>query len=177
MPHIHDKDGQHDHSIDMFVFRTDFDEPKLMMHLHRKHHKFMQFGGHIELDENPMQAMRHELSEESGYDPGQVKVLQPAGSLTHLTDAILHPIPATYNTHLVVDKHFHSATYYALVTDEEPANAVREGESTDIQLFSRAELEKLSVDEILDNTKETALYMFDRILPNWEPIELLSFEV
>ncbi len=53
MAHIHTQPGQHDHTASAYIFRVDFDEPKLVLHLHRKINKYLQFGGHIELHETP----------------------------------------------------------------------------------------------------------------------------
>lgn len=176
MPHIHDKPGQHDHVIDMFIFRTDFDEPKLMFHMHRKHAKYMQFGGHVELNETPMQAVIHELREESGYDADQLSVLQPKGSMTKSDDMVVHPIPAVYNTHALLNEHFHIGSYYALVTDQPPAHDPEEGESTDIKLFTRQELVDMPDEQVMANARESALFMFDHILKAWEPIPLDQFD-
>jgi len=63
MAHIHTQPGQHDHTASAYIVRTDFDEPKIMLHLHRKIGKYLQFGGHVELHETPWQAVVHELRE------------------------------------------------------------------------------------------------------------------
>jgi 8-oxo-dGTP pyrophosphatase MutT (NUDIX family) len=77
MSHIHKKPGQHDHTASTFLFRTDFSEPKVMLHFHQKLGSYMQFGGHVELNETPWQTVIHELREESGYDIDQLQILQP----------------------------------------------------------------------------------------------------
>lgn len=77
MAHIHTEPGQHDHTASGFIVRTDTPEPTLILHRHKKTGKYMQFGGHIELDETPWQAVRHELMEESGYDLSDLQILQP----------------------------------------------------------------------------------------------------
>jgi 8-oxo-dGTP pyrophosphatase MutT (NUDIX family) len=177
MPHIHSKDGQHDHTVSMFIFRTDFDEPKILLHWHIKLFCYLQFGGHIELDEHPTQTIIHELKEETGYDIDQVQILQPSTYVKKLTGAIAHPVPVIYNTHPIGENHFHTDAGYVLVTDQEPAGAPDEGESTDIRLFTRDEVVALPDDKIKPNVKEQILYMFDHTLPNWEPVELSSFEI
>lgn len=170
MAHIHTLPGQHDHTASMYLFRTDFDEPKIMLHLHRKLGKYMQFGGHIELDETPWQAVAHELREESGYDISQVTLLQPQLRLEFLTDSAVHPTPAIHSTHLVANDHYHTDSAYVITTDQEPTDKPGEGESNDIQLFTRSEIAALPSDKILENVREGIFYMFDTILPNWESV-------
>jgi 8-oxo-dGTP pyrophosphatase MutT (NUDIX family) len=160
----------------MYLFRTDFSEPKIMLHLHKKLGKFMQFGGHIELDETPWQAVKHELREESGYDLSQVRLLQPKLRLETLTDAAVHPTPAIHSTHLVTDGHYHTDSAYVITTGDEPAGSPDEGESNDIQLFTRSEIVALPPEQILDNVREGILYMFDSLLPNWESVTPDTFK-
>src|SRR3954465_16018556 len=98
MPHIHTEPGQHDHTVSAYIFRTDFSEPKVMLHLHKKHGTYMQFGGHIELNENPWQAITHELREEAGYELDELFILQPHQRLMHLSrGAIAHLQPDSHN--------------------------------------------------------------------------------
>src|SRR5690349_16040516 len=91
MSHIHTEFGQHDHTVSAYVIRTDFEEPKLMLHLHRKFGRYAQFGGHIELNETPWQAIAHELEEESGYMLDNVQILQPSKRLSSVVSAVVHP--------------------------------------------------------------------------------------
>lgn len=175
MPHLHTRPGQHDHTVSIYLFRTDFDEPKIMLHMHRKFGRYMQFGGHIELNETPVQTIVHELKEESGYDIDQVQLLQPAQRLRALTGATLHPVPLAYNTHPIPPDHFHTDTVYAVTTRETPRQQPEAGESTDIRLFTRAEVAALSNDQTLDNVREIILYIFDEILDTWQPVSPNTF--
>src|SRR5437879_1527745 len=99
MPHIHTKPGQHDHTASAYIVRIDGKEPKILLHKHKKSGKYQQFGGHIELDETPWQAVLHEIKEESGYDAKQLMLLQPKERLKSLGDADQHPVPVCHNTH------------------------------------------------------------------------------
>jgi 8-oxo-dGTP pyrophosphatase MutT (NUDIX family) len=178
MPHIHTKPGQHDHTISVYLVRTDFSEPKIMLHLHRKIGTYAQFGGHIELHETPWQSVIHELKEEAGYNIEQISVLQPRNRMTAITGAVVHPYPAVHSTMgYPSDKgHFHTDTTYALITSESPHALPDKGESTDIRLFTRAELVALGKDMIDGVTYDTALYIFDEILNNWEAISPQAFQ-
>lgn len=53
MPHIHTEPGQHDHTASAYIVRLDEAEPALILHRHKILGQYLQFGGHVELDENP----------------------------------------------------------------------------------------------------------------------------
>jgi 8-oxo-dGTP diphosphatase len=66
MAHIHTKPGQHDFTASAFIIRIDTPKPKVLLHMHKKLGVLLQPGGHIELNENPWQAVHHEIEEETG---------------------------------------------------------------------------------------------------------------
>lgn len=178
MPHIHTIPGQYDHTASAYIFRTDFNEPKVLLHLHKKLGKYMQFGGHVELDETPWEAVTHELLEESGYDMSQVQVLQPHHRIHALTDAVIHPQPVSYSTHPFGQgiEHFHTDTAYALITGQTPHRQPEEGESSETKLLTRDGLVTLSPDEIPENVREIALFIFDHCLKSWEAVPTSQFK-
>lgn len=155
--------------------RTDFDEPKIMLHLHKKLGKYMQFGGHVELHENPWQALIHETQEESGYELKQLKLLQPKERIKKLTGSIAHPVPMCINTHpFKDDTHFHIDIEYAFVTDQEPLHEVGDDESHEFAFFTRSEIVQLGDDKIFENTREIVLFFFDVCLPKWERVQAVE---
>jgi 8-oxo-dGTP pyrophosphatase MutT (NUDIX family) len=177
MPHIHTEPGQHDHTASAFLIRTDMSEPKILLHFHKKLKSYMQFGGHIELNETPWQAITHELKEESGYDMDQVRILQPEKRLEKLSGhTVVHPQPIAHMTHRFSETHFHTDTTYAFVTDQPPRHSPAEDESNDIQLFTRTELSSFPSDKIFEDVREIALYIFDNSLEEWRAIETKNFE-
>lgn len=175
MPHIHTEPGQHDHTASVFLFRADFAEPRVILHLHKKLGTFMQFGGHVELDETPWQAIIHELREESGYEINQLQILQPEERLTKITDAVVHPQPLTHSTHQVIDGHFHTDSAYVMMTSEPPAHTPEDGESQNIQLFTHSQIEAMPKSQILENVREIILYAFDGPLQKWQPVSPKTF--
>lgn len=177
MPHIHTNPGEHDQTVSIYLFRNDFPEPKIMLHFHRKLNAYMQFGGHIELHETPMQALAHELREESGYDLNQVQLLQPTVRLRHISGAVTHPVPVTYNTHPVGIDHFHSDAVFAGVSQDLPNNPPTEGESTEILLLTRQELIDFPTDKIIENVREIAIFIFDNILNDWSATPMDEFKL
>jgi 8-oxo-dGTP pyrophosphatase MutT (NUDIX family) len=61
MPHIHEK---YDFVVSVFIV---FKDKVLLVH-HPRYHKWLPIGGHIELDEDPEQALYREIEEESGLE-------------------------------------------------------------------------------------------------------------
>jgi hypothetical protein len=172
MPHIHTDPGQHDLTASAYVVRLDTPEPTLMLHMHKKLHRYMQFGGHVELHETPWQAVIHELAEESGYELTQLKLLQPKIRLRSFSDALLHPMPISLQTHQFGDAdHYHTDTAFAFVTDEPPKHAIKEGESTEFKYFTLHELRTVSQDQIRENVRETGIFVLEELLRHWQPID------
>ena len=178
MPHIHTEAGQHDHTVSIYLFRTDFEQPKIMLHFHKKMNAVAQFGGHIELNETPWQTTSHELEEETGYTLGQLKVLQPVHAQPVISGATLHPYPVAHVTMSVpgTEAHYHTDSIYAFVTDQPPAQALAEGESTDIRLYSEEELVKAKA-EIEGVTFDLARHIFKDVLPTWKAVPATDFKL
>ncbi len=168
MPHIHTEPGHHDQTASAIIVRTDGSEPRVMLHRHKKLGLYLQFGGHIELDETPWQAIAHELEEESGYTLGQLNILQPPDRLKDLPSNDLHPYPICQITHRFSDIHNHTDTMYGFITDQEPSKTIAEGESTDIKLFSKAELKDFQANDIQPDIAATALFVLDVALSKWD---------
>ncbi|MDQ5885925.1 MAG: hypothetical protein QG628_322, partial [Patescibacteria group bacterium] len=114
MSHLHTQPGQHDVTVSAYIIRTDRPEPVLLLHMHKKLKKYLQFGGHVEHHEDPWKAITHEVLEESGYDMSQLVLLQPQIRLKKVTDTKLHPIPVTLLTHDFPGlDHYHSDIAFA----------------------------------------------------------------
>ncbi len=143
MPHIHNQPNQHDMTISMYIIRKVDNNWLCLVHFHKKIGKYMQIGGHIELDETPWQSVAHELEEESGYNLTQLKVAQHTSEIVVDLDYISHPTPFSMNTHNVNDGHFHSDLCYGFLADGLPENKPHEGESSDL-VWMRLDEMKLS---------------------------------
>jgi hypothetical protein len=177
MAHIHTEPGQHDHTASAFIVRMFGTEPKVLLHIHKKLKKYLQFGGHIELDETPWDTVKHETQEESGYAMDQLKILQPKFySKGKAGDVKYHPFPVSHNTHVFDEQHSHTDIAYVFVTSQEPRHQVAEDESGLIKAFSRQDILDLGQDKIYDNMKETCLFIFDECLPNWQQVDPSDFD-
>jgi 8-oxo-dGTP pyrophosphatase MutT (NUDIX family) len=141
MPHIHTEPGEHDITVSMYIVRVQDDEPLALVHMHRKYHRLMQAGGHIERNESPWSAVAHELIEETGYQLDELSILQPAGTRIELNDVIVHPTPIVMNTHKINADHFHSDITFAFVAQNPPKALPADGESEDIRWLTLDELQ------------------------------------
>lgn len=172
MPHLHTEPGQHDLTASAYIVRLDTEKPTLMLHKHKKLKKFLQFGGHVEHDENPWDAITHELLEESGYEMSQLKVLQPRKRLKKLNaDSWLHPAPVSVSTHKFEGlDHYHTDIAFAFTADRPPKNSTADGESDIIKLFTVAELKTLNNNKLPEDVREIGLFVLEECLPNWEMV-------
>lgn len=176
MPHIHTGPGQHDLTASAYIIRLDTKEPSIMLHMHKKLKKYLQFGGHVELHETPWQTIIHELKEESGYGIEQLELLQPQNTLTHLSETATHPYPLVLMTHKFGDiDHYHTDASFAFVTNQLPRYEIEDGESADIRLFTKKELLSAGNEIIPDNVKEIVLHIFDSVLQEWEKVDAHSY--
>lgn len=176
MSHIHTDPGQYDLTASAYIVRLDTIEPTVMLHQHKILHKYLQFGGHVELHESPWQALAHEIIEESGYSLEQLLLLQPTLRMGPFSDATIHPIPITIQSHQFAKQdHNHTDIAYAFVTHEPPAHSIGEGESTIVKAFTIKELEALTDTEVIDNVRKTALFVLAEILPAWQRVSPNTF--
>lgn len=171
MGHIHTGPGEHDFTSSGFIIRTDTPEPTLMLHRHKILGVYLQFGGHVEINENLWAAMEHELREESGYEFSQLKLLQPKHRIKKLTRATVHPVPACMNTHEIIPGHFHTDLEFAFTASGPPTNEVAEGESEENRLFTRSQLAKAGDDITFANFREIGDFIFAYCLDNWEEVD------
>jgi 8-oxo-dGTP pyrophosphatase MutT (NUDIX family) len=178
MSHIHTAPNQHDLTVSGYIIRLDTAEPEIMLHKHRVLGRVMQFGGHVELDESPWEAIARELKEEVGYDFDQLQVLQPHERMITLPGTtILLPQPvcvfdATYGATVAPD-HFHDDLSWAFVTRFPPRHELATDESHDIRSLSRSKLIAVPDEEIFEDVRQIALFIFDTCLPKWETVPAL----
>ena len=177
MPHIHTQDGQHDLTASALIVRLDGDEPRLLLHFHKKLKLYIQFGGHVELNETPWHAIIHELKEETGYTIEQLKILQPKSAIKHVTGSVIHPLPMALITHTYGElDHYHTDTLFGFTTTAEPQHAVEEGESADIKLFTAKQLAEAPEDLVPKGMKELGNLLFEQLLAEWEEIDPHLFQ-
>lgn len=178
MAHVHTQYGEHDQTASAFIVRTDTEQPKLLLHLHKKLGVLLQPGGHVELQENQWQAICHEIQEETGYELTQLHLLQPRDRLLGLTNATLHPAAVCQTTHDFGgdSRHRHTDTVYAFTTTQYPANKPAEGESTDLRWVTLDQLDRLNSAEIFEDVREIGRFVLTVCLDSWERVVLDQYE-
>ena len=164
MPHIHTNPGEHDMTVSAYIVRMQDDIPMVLVHMHRKFHKLMQCGGHIELNESPWASIAHELTEETGYSLAELSVLQPNLKPIQLDSAIVHPLPVSMNTHRVNGDHLHSDLVYAFVAGAVQQHLPAEGESEDLRWLS---LDELRTEVSNGNALEDVFAIYEAIVTNY----------
>jgi len=132
MAHIHEKI---DFTASVFIVS----EGKVLLHFHKKLRKWLQPGGHIELDEDPNQAAIREAKEETGLDV----VLIGGPRLPQLTSDRTDLVPPRYlNRHAFNETHEHiDCVYFARVTD----GVLMPEEGVDMRWFSAEDLDTLEL--------------------------------
>lgn len=110
MPHIHEKI---DFTSEVFIVHKN----KVLLRLHEKYKKWLGVGGHVELDEDPVQAAVREAKEEVGlditiYDNRPEELVKVSGG-----ELI---VPQFINRHHVHDTHEHIAfVYFGVSTNDD----------------------------------------------------------
>lgn len=75
---------------------------------HKRYEEWLPLGGHVELDEDPLQALHREVKEESGL---KVRILSETPRIAHPGVKPL-PTPAYMDVHRIKGKHKHIAFVY-----------------------------------------------------------------
>jgi 8-oxo-dGTP pyrophosphatase MutT (NUDIX family) len=108
MAHIHDKI---DFTVEVFIVHKD----KVLLRMHDKFKFWLSIGGHIELDEDPIQAAYREVKEEVGLD---IKIIGDAEPESIRTDDFYPLInPRFLCRHFVNPTHEHICFVYFATTD------------------------------------------------------------
>lgn len=94
MAHIHEL---YDYTVSAFIMHPT--EPKLLLLHHKKLNKWLQPGGHVELHEDPLQALHHELQEETGLTPAHYTIIEPAEQPHPTGSNTVLPLPFYFNVH------------------------------------------------------------------------------
>lgn len=179
MAHIHNEPGQHDLTVSAFIINvSDKENPKILLCRHKKLGKLLQPGGHVELDENPRQAVLREVTEETGYSPLELQVLQSAPNIVQnpSSNAVYLPNPITVNYHYYgQEDHIDNDLSFAFVTSEMPKGHPDAGESLDFAWLSLAELRALSSDDTIKNAQEISDFVLENFT-KWQSVKTDKFD-
>lgn len=128
MPHIHD---DYDFTITVFIVC----ERKVLLVNHPRYQKWIPIGGHIELDEDPQQALFREITEETGLT---VRLLTDTPGVSSPGTKFL-PTPNYLDVHEANPPHKHISLTYFAVSDTK--DAVLSDEHLAMHWFSPEELD------------------------------------
>ena len=134
MPHIHDKI---DFTVEVFIVYKD----KVLLRKHDKYKIWLSVGGHIELDEDPNQAVLREVKEEVGIN---VKIADnrifksDTGKYNELIP------PRFLNRHYINDNHEHVTMVYFAISDTDEIKPSDDEKSEESKWFTAEELDDQS---------------------------------
>lgn len=129
MPHIHEK---YDFTVTAFIVNT---EAKVLLVNHPRYNKWIPVGGHIELDEDPDEALFKEIREETGLvtTPLTTKLeIDSPGTKFLLT-------PNYVDVHEANPPHKHISFIYFMRTESNDFKI--SDEHTDMRWFTEFELD------------------------------------
>jgi len=128
VPHIHEK---YDFVVNAFIV---FDN-KVLLVLHPRYDKWLPMGGHVELDEDPDEALIREVKEETGLE---VEVLGPKPKIIAPETKFLY-VPNYIDVHDANPPHKHIAlNYFAKAKNNKHTKSI---EHDEMWWFSLAELD------------------------------------
>ena len=130
MPHLHGNKGECDLTVTGYVVHDE----RVSMHLHRKLGIWLAPGGHVELDQNPLEALYDEIEQEAGLSRDYLDLIATNSLQRRINrirsvgvptpfDIDVHPVPAPE-----APSHRHIDMAYALRSHTDAANPA-EGES------------------------------------------------
>ena len=140
MGHIHEK-------IDFTASVIIVFEGKVLLHMHKKLHMWLPPGGHIELDEDPVEAVLREAKEETGLDIELVGEGEVFESHVGARDLIR---PRFINRHFFKEGEPHEHVDHVFLARAKSGEVRHEIEGMEIKWFSKEELESDVYDIVVD---------------------------
>lgn len=157
MPHIHDL---YDFTVSFYILHPN--EKKLCLHFHRKLDTWNQLGGHIELDEDPMESLERELLEEAGLSPDDYTIAADR-SYPEIRGVKSYPAPFSVVIYNYGDSpHKHIDLPYVLKSKKSKLEP-QEDESAQIDWFNLEEIRIMHENkEIQDSTMDMCEWVFNK---------------
>jgi len=145
MPHIHEKI---DFTVEVFIVFNN----RVLLRKHDKYKKWLGVGGHIELDEDPIQAAIREVKEEVGLNVELFGKILPFENENYKE---LLP-PRFLNRHRINETHEHVTLIYFAKSKTDTLLLPNKEISEECRWFSKEELERNDFG-IKEDIKEYAL--------------------
>jgi len=131
MPHIHEKI---DFTAEALIVHND----KILLRMHDKYYLWLGVGGHIELDEDPIEAVIREAKEEVGLDIAIFDTVEEVRETPTYRELVP---PEFLNRHRVSDTHEHVTMAWIATSDTDQILASETEKSDDIKWFAYEELD------------------------------------
>ncbi|PIP68882.1 NUDIX hydrolase [Candidatus Nomurabacteria bacterium CG_4_9_14_0_2_um_filter_32_10] len=136
MPHIHEKI---DYCVEVFIVYKN----KVLLRMHDKYKIWLSVGGHIELDEDPIQAAIREVKEEVGLD---VKIIDDRSLPNNESDYKMLVAPRYLGSHYVNDVHKHTIfVFFVKSNTDKILDSMSLHERTEIRWVTKKELKKMNL--------------------------------
>ena len=137
MPHIHDL-------IDFTVAAYIVNNGRVALVNHLQLKRWMPVGGHIELNEDPEEALFREIEEETGIDKSQLTVLSSKPEIVSDGTKFLFT-PSFLDIHKITDTHRHVGITYLLESKTDKLILAAD-EHKGIRWFNLSDLEDKKID-------------------------------
>jgi|SRR3989344_273299 len=154
------------HNADKLCYTTNsfvVNNGRVLLIFHSEYSTWFGPGGHIEKDEDPLEAAYREIQEETGLAKNDLELIQPAGAV--LSDDIFTDmegrnlaVPHFIDVHRVSSTHFHLAFRYFFSTKKESLVS-SDSDIQKLKWFTRAELNSPTL-----NLREHVSYYANRAL-------------
>lgn len=149
MAHLHEK-------IDFTASIYIVQDAKILLHKHKKLGIWLQPGGHIELDEDPVQAALREAKEETGFEVELFGTASPVVDVRDRSRDLL--LPMFLNRHNYDATHEHiDFSYFARIVG---GTLTPEEVGVEMRWFTREEIEKNEI-KLFEDTRSYALAAID----------------
>lgn len=150
--HIHEK-------IDFTASAYIVFDNKVLLHMHKKLGKWLQVGGHIELDEDPNEAVLREAKEEAGLDIELVgEPVAPKNESTGTRELVL---PRFLNRHFFDEARTHEHIDFSYFARAKSGDAKGE-EGGEIRWFTKEEIADPALD-LLPDVRRYALLALEEL--------------
>lgn len=142
MGHIHST-GEYDYAASGAIVHDN----KVLLLLHHKLHMWLMPGGHVELNETPLEAVFREVEEETGIAPDNLTLVTPyADNLSFVRNPetnTTQPMPFDIDIHNVGDSGHRHIDFGYIFASDTPNFVLEQDGATDMKWFTLEEIDQL----------------------------------
>jgi 8-oxo-dGTP pyrophosphatase MutT (NUDIX family) len=154
MPHIHEKI---DFTVEVYIVHND----TVLLRKHDKYKMWLSVGGHIEPDEDPIEAAIREVKEEVGLNV----IIYSGNKTLPCTKDYRELIPPEFmNRHRINEQHEHVTLVYFAISSSNKAVALEEKRG-ECKWFKRADIDR-KAHEIQEHVRTYSKAALDTIRNN-----------